>query len=224
MWGKGILNERTDIKPWPDADRYVHCLTFTNLEFCKPFDVKILSTIGGQHWSLKYLQGAKRIEDKKAELILDTTFIKYKVNDYIDIRTILISNVPDQKLYESNESETIAQEEEFEIPEEKINIMGTFQTINFYNETNKLKGLESLINENFYPLFPQFPRSRTLLVPENRMFKTSGHEDFKSVTGIRSIPDGLLVVYNKDLKNPIQINLIEYECYGERKTKNIRQD
>jgi len=217
---RGILNELTDIKPWPDADRYVHCFTFRDLEFCNPFDVKILSEPGGPYWPLKYLQGAKKIEDKKAISILDLAFKTNKAKEYIDITKVFAQNIQSTIVYESNEVITIAQEEEeFETPEEKISIMGTFQTINFYNETNKLKGLECLVNENFYPLFPQFPNQRTLLIPENRMFKTSGHEDYRNITGIRGIPDGILIVYNKDLKNPIQINLIEYECYGEKKIK-----
>ncbi len=39
------------------------------------------------------------------------------------------------------------------------------------------------------------------------------------VQGIRTIPDGLLFVFNKNSKKPFQINLIEYECYGEKKTR-----
>lgn len=100
--------------------------------------------------------------------------------------------------------------------------MGTFQTVQFSNETDKIKGLETLVNENFYSLFPQFPESKTLLIPENKLFKTKGFKiDENNVQGIRTIPDGLLIEYDRKLRNPFRINLIEYECYGERKQKEI---
>ena len=85
--------------------------------------------------------------------------------------------------------------------------MGTFQTVQFSNETDKIKGLETLVNENFYSLFPQFPETKTLLIPENRLFKTKGFKvDGNNVQGIRTIPDGLLIEYDRKLKNPFRIN------------------
>ena len=126
-----------------------------------------------------------------------------------------------------DEETTIEDDKELEklikvIPDAKVTIMGTFQTVQFSNETDKIKGLETLVNENFYSLFPQFPETKTLLIPENRLFKTKGFKvDGNNVQGIRTIPDGLLIEYDRKLKNPFRINLIEYECYGERKQKEI---
>ncbi|ERH59217.1 MULTISPECIES: hypothetical protein [Bacillus amyloliquefaciens group] len=40
------------------------------------------------------------------------------------------------------------------------------------------------------------------------------------VKGISSIPDALLINFNKrNIASPFQLNLIEYECYGQNKTK-----
>ena len=81
-----------------------------------------------------------------------------------------------------------------------------------------------MVNNHFYSLFPQYPESRTLLIPEHRMFLTSGiQNEGGSVLGIRSIPDALLVVFNRQSKHPLQINLIEYECYGEKKVRSLEK-
>jgi hypothetical protein len=109
-----------------------------------------------------------------------------------------------------------------EVPEAKINVMGTFQTIPFKNETDVLRGLESLVNENFYNLFPRYSSTQSLLIPENRLFLSSGVEvrGEKFIKGIRSIPDALLVVYSENEKHPFKISIIEYECFGENKTRS----
>jgi len=220
-----ILDEPTDYKPWPDADNYVNTLTIKNVEYCSPFDISILSEAGGKYWPLKYVQGSKPINDDKAISILDSEFIKNKRDEFFEFEIsekTTNGKTDEQKI---DEHETIEDEKELakvqkEIPDVKVNIMGTFQTIHFSNESDKIKGLETLANENFYSLFPQFLENKTLLIPENRLFKTKGFKvDGNNVTGIRTIPDGLLITFNLKQKHPFQINLIEYECYGEKKTK-----
>ena len=219
-----ILDEPTDYKPWPDADSYVNALTIKDVEYCKPFDISILSQAGGAYWVLKYVQGAKPINDNPAVELLDNTFQTNKTD------TLYIFDNRKQPVEEEFESEseaqtTIEDEKELiklvkEIPDVQVNIMGTFQTIHFSNETDKIKGLEMLVTDNFYSLFPQFPISKTLLIPENRLFKTKGFKvEGNNVSGIRTIPDGILIVFDRKHKNPFQVNLIEYECYGEKKTK-----
>jgi len=108
---------------------------------------------------------------------------------------------------------------------EQIKIMGTFETIRFINETDPIMGLEQSVNNYFYELFPDFPPDRTLLIKDNKMFKTLGIEDSfnKLIVGIQGIPDALLIYYNKDDKIPLRIMLIEYECYGESKIKTIEK-
>jgi hypothetical protein len=220
-----ILDEPTDFKPWPDGDNYINVLTIKNVEYCTPFDISVLGEVGGKYWALKYVQGAKPINDQAAIDILDSEFLKNKTDVFYKFETdgsLQNDEIEDEKV---DQQETIEDEKELvkvirEVPDVKVNIMGTFQTIHFSNESDKIKGLEPLTNENFYLLFPQFLENRTLLIPENRLFKTKGFKvDGNNVTGIRTIPDGLLITFNIKQKYPFQINLIEYECYGEKKTK-----
>ncbi len=214
-----ILDEVTDFKPWEDAEKYVHALTIKNIEYCQPFDISILSKAGGKYWGVKYLQGAKPIRDQEAIKLLDDTFQKNKSDKFVEFETNESDDDEGQEdVYIENEKE--AGQVLKVIPEAKLEIMGTFQTVHFVNETDKISGLEVLVNENFYSLFPQFPEHKTLLIAENRIFKTKGFKRGGSnVQGIRSKPDGLLFVFNKNQRKPIQINLIEYECYGEKKTR-----
>lgn len=219
-----ILDEITDYKPWPDAERYVHALTIKEIELCEPFDISILAEVGGKYWAVKYIQGAKPIREEKAISILNETFQKNIIDELYRFPNEQ-SESDIEVEYQINEDEIFEDEKEAqklveEVPEVRIDIMGTFQTIHFANETDKIRGLEILVNNNFYSLFPHFSENRTLLIPENRIFKTKGiKKDGRDIQGIRSIPDGLLFVFNKNQKKPIQINLIEYECYGEKKTR-----
>ena len=210
-----VLEEPTDNKPWADADSYVNALSVSNIEFCQPFDIAILSAAGGKFWGIKYLQGSKAILDKPAVDALQTAFLQNKTSEVFQfaVESPPQATEEDDILVEDDKELLQVQKE---IPNAKVTIMGTFQTIQFTNETDKIQGLEVLVNDNFYSLFPQFPEGRTLLIPENRLFKTHGKAD---IQGIRTIPDGLLIVFDKHQKNPIQINLIEYECYGEKKNR-----
>ncbi|MDX5437530.1 MAG: hypothetical protein LPK03_10070, partial [Pontibacter sp.] len=60
------LDGLTDLKPWPDGERYVHVLSIKDVEFCKPFDISILSQTGGAFWGVKYMQASKPISDPAA--------------------------------------------------------------------------------------------------------------------------------------------------------------
>jgi hypothetical protein len=217
-----MLGEPTDYKPWVDSEKYINVLTILKVEYCNPFDISILSEVGGKYWGLKYAQRSKPIGDKEAIQILNETFEKNKTQTLYQFDPPAVEHESEEI---ENEEITIENEQELkrlekEIPDVKVNIMGTFQTVQFSNETDKIKGLETLVNENFYSLFPQFPESKTLLIPENRLFKTKSVKiDGNHVQGISTIPDGLLIEFDKELKNPFRINLIEYECYGERKQK-----
>lgn len=227
---RGTLGDVTDFKPWKDADSYVHSLSLENIEYCKPFNLNILSKVGGQYWTLKYIQRAK-VFDEKASKLISNKFDKRKSDlppkftphKYDDIE----NDIDDQEETETEIKTDELNTEEIdriikEIPDAKIKILGTFQTINFISETDKLKGLEALVNENFYSLFDQYSEKRTILIPENRMFLSAGTEvhDGYSMPGIRSIPDALLIIYNEKLKNPITIHIIEYECFGVKKNKS----
>lgn len=207
---RAVLSDETDIKPWADGDRYKQCFTITNIEYCTPFKLNNLMSIGGQKWYLKYVQSSKIIKDNKAVELLDSLFIQNKSDRLTTFGYSINQELPDQ----SEESDEITIEQD-----DDIRIMGTFQTINFLNETDKYRGLETLVNQNFYSLFPFYKIDKSILIADNRKFMTTGLST--NITGIQGIPDALLVTFNKDLSNPFQINLIEYECYGEKKVKSI---
>ncbi len=93
------------------------------------------------------------------------------------------------------------------------------QTINFQNETDKFKGLETLVNKNFFSLFTSYKEERTILIAKNRLFRT--HQMNENISGISAIPDALLISFDK--KNKLQISLVEYECYGDGKTRSTEK-
>lgn len=219
------LGEPTDHQPWPDADRYVSVYKLIDIEYANPFNIRFLVDYGGKHWPLKFLQGAKAIKDEKAVQALHDSFDKYRVNQPVrllrgDDLTTGEKEEEEDSLLEIDPSEL--SEVLSEVPEAQIKVMGTFQTILFKNETDVLRGLESLVNENFYNLFPRYRSNQSLLIPENRLFLSSGVEarGEKSIKGIRSIPDALLIVYSEYEKQPFKVALIEYECFGENKTRS----
>lgn len=226
---KARLSQITDFKPsWENSELYVQCFTITDLEFCTPFELNVLAKTGGQYWQLRYIQLSKPIVDKQATNLLESNFLKNKIDhNYFFNEQLVAASLTEELIDDDLIGEEIndgnINDILKEIPEAKISIMGTFQTINFINETDKVRGLEALVNENFFSLFPQYPIDRTLLIPENKLFITSGldKKNNETITGIRAIPDALLLVFNKNLKNPLQVNLIEYECFGEKRPRAL---
>lgn len=209
-----VLDEITDYKPWPDSERYVMSFNAKNLEFCEPFDLSILSGPGGQHWGPKYLTLAKPINEIKVVELLKYSFNEKKTNKFYKFQ-----EEPNEKIEIDKESDNEQLKALKENPELEVNIMGTFQTINFTFESDPIMGLEKLVSKNFYSLFRQYPEDKSILISENRRFKTQGYkkENF-NITGISGIPDAILLNYKKSIKQ-LQVNLIEYECYGEKKTR-----
>jgi hypothetical protein len=214
---RASLADTTDIRPWEDADNYVSCFMMEDIEYCKPFDIKVLAKVGGKNWGLKYLQGSKAIEDEEAIKLLNETFNINRTDKPTYFEPP--ETPPTTSFHQPIEKHP--EEPSDEPPEEPISIMGTFQTIKFKNETDEFRGLEKLVNDNFYNCFPDYSKNRTVLIPENRLFMSAGVEarGDEKIKGIKSIPDALLILFNKQYKSPFQINLIEYECFGESKTK-----
>ena len=105
---------------------------------------------------------------------------------------------------------------------EKLIIGGTYQTIRFINETDPIRGLEPTVNGNFFGLLPQFREEYTILIDDNRLFPTCGPNtdnlDAK-VPGLAGRPDALLIHLHQTEKLSLQVNIIEYECYGESKVR-----
>lgn len=203
---RATLSELTDFQPWNDGKKYRQCFSIKNIQYCNPFDLKDLSKIGGSKWYLIYCQSSKEIKDKA---VIDFLSKNFSINQTDKIHKFDINN------FENNPNEN-----DENIPSDKINITATFQTISFKNEQDKHRGLEKLVNNHFYDLFLFFSKNNSILIDENRLFKTSSN---KGVVGIQGVPDALLITFNKDLKNPFQINIIEYECYGERKVKSLEK-
>ena len=77
------LGVPTERKPWPNGDRYIHALEIKEVEFCQPFDLSVLSSSGGKHWSIKYVQASKPITDEEACKLLNNEFIANKVDYFI---------------------------------------------------------------------------------------------------------------------------------------------
>ena len=140
------LDQVTDYKPWADADRYVNCFTIKDIEFCTPFEISKLAEVGGKYWGMKYLQSSKPIKDKPASDLLDKLFYENKSASIFQFEKDEIEI--DFESEDESDSITQAELEKIikEIPDAKIEIMGTFQTIHFVNENNKTHGLEAIVN------------------------------------------------------------------------------
>jgi hypothetical protein len=214
---RAVLADVTDSKPWPDADRYVICFTLSDVEYSRPFDVRFLAEAGGEYWFLKYLQQSKAIKEMEAVELLRKAFDAHRAAqpDYLGGDAIPMSDEPDGEADEEPRLPVPARAD----ADAKLTVLGTFQTVRFKNESDAFQGLEPLVNQHFYSLFPAYREQHSILVAENRLFRSAGVEARGDafVKGIRSIPDALLVVYNRQQKYPLSVNLIEYECFGESK-------
>ncbi|EIF6157502.1 hypothetical protein [Clostridium perfringens] len=230
---RGILDEFTDNKPWNDSDKYIQCFKVKDLEFCKPFDISILREVGGKSWGAKYLQGSKAIKENEAVKLLNNKFMKNITNEvymFSDDNDIIIEediqnneDIIDDEGNVDSDSDGII---DTDYDEDKLDILGTFQTVRFKNETDPIRGLEPLVTEYFYMLFQCFKENNSILISNNRLFSTVGikNENNENIVGIKGIPDALLITYDKDSTNtPLRINLIEYECYGEGKYRTTQK-
>lgn len=217
-----VLDYITDEKPWEDSDKYVVSFFIKDIEFSRLFDISFLKEDGGEYWTLKYLQASKAIDNKAAKH-LESEFEKHKTVERQHIKADVAIGALQQDDSVDNEEFTEAQESEIEqnVPDAKINIMGTFQTINFVNESDQFKGLEKLVTQNFFNLFPEYKEENTILISKNRLFKTQLRN--VTTTGVSAIPDALLITFWPEKGNKIQISMVEYECYGEGKSKSSQR-
>lgn len=230
---RGVLDDITDNKPWNDPDKYIQSFKIKNLEYCKPFDISILREVGGRAWGAKYLQGSKAIKDNKAIEMLNNEFVK-NITDELFMFTeenLIIDKTEEQENIDVIDDEGNVDSDldgiiDTDFEEEKLDILGTFQTVRFKNETDPIRGLEPLVTEYFYMLFQFFEENNSILISNNRLFSTVGikNENNENISGIKGIPDALLITYDKDSTNTsLRINLIEYECYGEGKYRTTQK-
>lgn len=223
----------TDVVPWDEPEKYQLCHKITNIEFCTPFPLDFLKeTSAKKHWGMVFIIGSKVIRDKKALTLLEEHFENNKCDTLynfadeevhppkqkrgrkkktFNIDTVIDSTEENITTDENTDLESIMGADD----NSKFDIMGTFKIVKFKNETDRNKGLEPLVSSNFYKLFNFFEESSSILIPENRLFNT------KTGTAITGIPDALLITFDADRKaSYLKIHIIEYECYGENKTRS----
>ena len=217
---RAILGEPVEQKPeWENGERLIKCYRIKDIEFCQFFDLSILKRVD-KNWGAKFVLSSKPIVVKKAINLLDKKFNDLKC-DELDLSLISTIAVTESEQEESNEEELV------NLKDEKVDLLGTFETIRFRNETDLNKGLEHLVNQNFYNLFESIPENKSILIPYNRLFITQGAKgsNNKIVPGTKTIPDGLLITFNEGNNKPyLMINLIEYECYGEGKVRESQKE
>lgn len=215
----------TDYIPWEQPEIYVLCHRIKNIEYCTPFSLDFLKdTSAGKLWGLSYIQGSKIIKDKNALKMLKEHFQANQSENFYQFTEEEISppkkkrgRKPKTTIIESETSDDVMGADE----SGKFDIMGTFKTVKFKNETDVFKGLETLVNENFYKLFVVFQEQNSILISKNRLFPTVGKDD---TNGIIGVPDAVLLSFDQDdRKSNIKINIIEYECYGESKIKSTEK-
>ncbi|HPD64377.1 MAG TPA: hypothetical protein P5265_00605 [Bacteroidia bacterium] len=73
---KGVIDDPTNDKPWPDASKYKYVFRLKDVEYCKPFEIQPLSKFGGSYWAAKFLQASKPIKVPEATLFLENEFVK----------------------------------------------------------------------------------------------------------------------------------------------------
>lgn len=217
---RAILGEPVEQKPeWENGERLIKCYKIKDIEFCQFFDLSILKKVD-KNWGAKFILSSKPIVVKKAINLLEKKFNDLKC-DELDLSLISTIAVTESEQEESNEEELV------NLKDEKVDLLGTFETIRFRNETDLNKGLEHLVNQNFYNLFESIPENKSILIPYNRLFITQGVKgsNNKIVPGTKTIPDGLLITFNEGNNKPyLMINLIEYECYGEGKVRESQKE
>lgn len=116
------------------------------LSFAIFFDVSFLSEIGGKFWALKYLQGSKSFDEIASKKLCE----EFEKNRCDERQFIQVENTSDENNNDEDFDDKEIEEILKEVPEAEIKIMGTFQTVNFQNETDKFKGLETLVTKNFF--------------------------------------------------------------------------
>ena len=230
---RATISYAVDYNPWDNPELYVLCHRIKNIEYCTPFSLKFLeNTSAGKAWALAFVQSSKIIKDEDALKMLHENFQNNISNKFYQFAEDEI-NPPKKKrgrkpsnVIENTDScdkemvlDNNIDDDDNDV--DPIDIMSTFKTIKFVNESDKLNGLEALVNKNFYKLFTSFQEQNSIFISDNSYFPTIGRDD---TNGIGGKPDALLISFdNDDKKSKIKINIIEYECYGKTKTKSTQK-
>lgn len=235
---RATISFSVDYNPWDQPELYTLCHRIKDIEFCNPFSLDFLeNTSAGKAWALAFVQSSKIIKDKDAIKMLQENFQNNITSQFYQFKEDEI-NPPKKKrgrkpnniiknndvcdneiITNSDVDRYIDSNDDSEV--DPIDIMSTFKTIKFINESDKLNGLETLVNKNFYKLFTMFQERNSILISENRSFPTARRKD---TSGLAGVPDAILISFdNDDKKSKIKINIIEYECYGKERTRSTEK-
>ena len=143
LTAKGLLGEETDKKPWGDAERYIQSFNVDEITYCKPIALGEFKEYFKKLWAI-YLQSPKSLSNESKVLIEIEKYInENKIEEYHKFEEI--NQEFEQMELEVNDNEyiediIIEESNEGIINDDKVDIMGTFQTIRFKNETDKSMG------------------------------------------------------------------------------------
>ena len=226
---RATISNITDYVPWENPELYVLCYRIENIEFCNPFSLDFLkNTSAGDAWGAIFIRGSLTIKDKDALIMLLESFNNNISSKLYQFKEIDINPPKGRRGRKKKEIDSIEVEQnsakdssDEENDDDFVNIMSTFKVVKFKNETDKIFGLENLVNNNFYKLFNHVQEQNSILIPHDRMFPTKGKD---GINGIIGIPDAVLISFDKsDKKSSIKINIIEYECYGSDKSTSTKK-
>lgn len=111
---RGVIGEQTDYKPWENSELYVQSFNLENIEYCKPFNLSILASVGGKSWGIKYTQASKAIRDEEAINLLNEEFNVNKTNEF-------------HSFLENDHEDVVIEDETLEnVDNDELDIMGTF--------------------------------------------------------------------------------------------------
>lgn len=208
---RGVLGEVIDFNEWADGKEYRKNFRLASIEYCEPFELNsVLSSFDKRGWYRRFVQNSKPIQEQEVIDELETLFNSRKIEQLHEFQPETPIELASKENINTESTKTDENE-----PDEKIKVMATYEVDRFISETHPTKGIEVLVNENFFDLFDEYEEEYTIFIKNNRKFTTSS--DSTKSSGISGIPDGVIVRYSKLDESPLQINIVEYECYGEGK-------
>jgi hypothetical protein len=237
---RAVLHEKTENKPWPDAENYAVAYTLREISFAKSFVISkfFREVINEKYWGIKWVQGSKAIRKTEAFLPqLNKAFDEHLTTnpDYFALapseEDLVVEDLAlDEAAIEVSETLRSPQSPACEILESSqessdvlctktevlpLEISTVCRQVKFVGEQDKAgeEGLESIANRHFFELF-DLKKPNSILINENQKFITSptlNDRTQKCIANTRSIPDSILMILEE---SRLKIVLVEYECYG----------
>lgn len=135
-----LLGDETDIKPWPDAERFSLARKSKKTEYCMPFDFSVVKKITGTNWAIKYAQSSKEIKNNELILFLDSIFNLNKVDENIEINENNLLELKDTVIYDIENSKIVDEGSELNTITIEEN-----RKIKIYEITNKALNWNKLV-------------------------------------------------------------------------------